>query len=43
MVCKGTSMRSHEEESEKKNLLSYKTLDLEILEFVVCDVSCKEK
>ena len=40
MACRGATMRSHK---EKKNLLSYKILHLEILEFVVCDASNKEK
>ena len=42
MAYKGATMRSHEEESEKKNLLSYKTLDFEILGFIVCDTSYKK-
>ena len=42
MAYKGATVRSHEEESERRNLFSCKTLDLETLGVAVCDVSCKE-
>ena len=43
MACRSVTIRFHEEEGEKKKLLSCKILDLEILEFVVCDASYIEK